>query len=296
MKKKIHPLRWILLAAGIIAVVGLTGMNVYSLYTLRSSSIESESQSKKIQIAEFADRIRHRFFEPFIGLGSNNMETLEQTFLETGQFPEKTMRLIYQASKDSIFQNIYYIPANSDACGDLSELLMYNATDKKFKPTTNYSTIVCDGMGIARTRMKALIEDYQYNNKVLFDTHRSMVIALVNQNGQSIIGYLTMPINRPFMVDEYLQPALTETFGAESNSALNVWLRNWTNSEIIASSNPAVSYTPDNIQIEQQFPDFFDDWRLYASINEKSVIASSRPSLLSNLIVLGAAFIFLIGQ
>lgn len=272
-------------------------MNVYSLYTLRNSSIESEQKSKKIQVAEFADRIRYRFIQPFQanGLASSDMESLEQTFERTGQFSEETMEIIYKASQDSIFNAIYYLPASSQACRNQEKLLQFSPQAKQFQPTPNYSSVVCDGLGIARTRMNTIIEGYQYNNKVLFDTNRSMVIALVNQTNQTFFGYLAMPINQSYMVDNYLQPKLKEAFGAESQSGLNVWLRNWTNGQIIASSNPKVELDRNKLEIIQQFPDFFDDWRLYASYSENSLVASSRPSLLTNLIILGAAFIFLVG-
>lgn len=294
MKKKISSLRWILLAAGIITVVGLTGMNVYSLYTLRNSSIESERNTQKLQVAEFADRIRYRFFQPFDGLGSLDMSVVEQTFQQTGQFSENATEIIYNASQDSIYRNIYYIPVDSDACRTQGEILQFQTETARFTGTTSYPHIVCDGMGIARTRMR-MIEDYRYNNKVLFDTHRSMVVALVNQTTGSVFGFLAMPINQKYMVDGYLKPTLKERFGVESNSGLNVWLRNWTNGEVIAASNPDLKFNPDKYEFRQQFPDFFDDWLLYASVNENSALASSQPSLWTNLIVLGAAFIFLIG-
>jgi hypothetical protein len=295
MKPKIKSLRWVLLAAGIIVVVGLTAMNVYSLYTLRNSSIETARQSNKIQIAEFADRIRYRFFEAFDGMRSVNMDTLETSLRKTGQLTEQAHELIYKASKDSIFADIYFNPSSSDACTKNAAIQKFNPDIKEFEPDTDYPQTVCDGLGIARTRMNALIEEYQYNNKVIFDTHRSMVIALVNQKTQEVIGYLAMPINREFMVKDYLQPKLAEAFGPDTNSVLDVWLRNWTNGQVIASSEAGVRFDSDAIEYEQQFPDLFDDWRLYAAVNAGGVITAARPSMWTNMIVLAAAFIFLVG-
>ncbi len=295
MKTKMKSLRWVLLAAGIIVVVGLTAMNVYSLYTLRNSSLETARQSNKIQIAEFADRIRYRFFEAFDGMRSVDMDTLETVLRKSGQLTEQANELIYRASQDSIFADIYFIPASSDACTNNAVIQKYNPEVKKFEPKRDYPSTVCDGLGIARTRMNALIEEYQYTNKVIFDTHRSMVIALVNQNTQGLIGYLAMPINREFMVKDYLQPKLVEAFGPNTNSVLNVWLRNWTNGQVIASSEAGVRFDPDKIEYEQQFPDLFDDWRLYAAINAGAGITAARPSMWTNMIALAAAFIFLVG-
>lgn len=298
MKRKIKSLRWTLLAAGIIVVVGLTAMNVYSLYALRNSSIETEQQAKKIQVAEFADRVRYRFFKTLQenSLGGWDMANVEETFQATGQFPESARTAIYQASKDSIFKNIYYLPADAEACQNGKEVLRFQPQTKTFTLVSDSPNVVCDGMEIARTRMKMLMDDdYKFNNKVLFDTHRSMVVALVNQDSRHVFGYLAMPINQHYMINNYLQSQMAETFGQGAESKLNIWLRNWTNGDIIASSSPDMDYNPDQIEFIQQFPDFFDDWRLYASFDETSNLASSGPSLLTNLILLGAAFIFLVG-
>lgn len=298
MKRKIKSLRWALLAAGIIVVVGLTAMNVYSLYALRNRSIESDQQAKKIQVDEFADRIRYRFIKTLQenGLAAWDMAKVESTFQTTGHFPKNAVETIYEASKDSIFQNIYYIPANSGNCQTDTQVLQFSSQSKSFSAVNDPPEVVCNSMEIARTRMKILMADnYQFNNKVLFDTHRSMIVALVNQNSRNVFGYLALPLNQQYMIEDYLQPQIAETFGPNAESQLNIWLRNWTNENIIASSNPNVQFVADQTDFVQQFPDFFDDWRLYVSFDEMGVLASTRPSLLANLVLLGAAFIFLVG-
>jgi signal transduction histidine kinase len=288
-------MQWVLLAAGITAVLGLTAMNVYSLYTLRNSSIESERKSKQIQVAEFADQVRYRFLYPFNGLGSENMETLEENYRQDGQFPEGFRDIMYKASKDSIFEHIYYIPASSQACQNQEELLIFEEENRQFAETTRYKPAICEGFGIAQTRMKALINEYRFNNKVLFDTNRGIYIALINQSNRSVFGYLAMPIDKQYMINGFLKPILKEKFGQGESPALTVWLRDWTIDEIIASSDSSKTYNRDEIQFRQEFPDLFDYWRLYASVNEESFTAAARPSLLLNLSILGVALIFLIG-
>jgi signal transduction histidine kinase len=295
MKSKISSLQWILLIIGITAVVGLTAMNVYSLFTLRKSSVESQRQSKKLELAEFAERIRYRFIKPFRGLGSLENKHIEQTFENTGQLPKKANNIISKAASDSIFKAIYYIPAHSKSCERHESLLRYNADGNHFYPTSHYSESICDGLGIARTRMKNLIHDYRFNDKVLFDTHRSMIIALVNPLENNVIAYLAMPLNQQFMVKHYLQPQLIKAFGKGTDSELNVWLRDWTNGRVIASSDPPASFHHDKIQFRQQFSDFFNNWALYASFNKGVIAASSQRSLWFNLGILAAAFILLIG-
>jgi signal transduction histidine kinase len=293
--KRYGSLRWILLAAGVITILGLTGMNVYSLYALKENSIESARENKKLQIAEFADRIRYRFFKKFHGLSSSDIKRLEEHYQETKTFTSEITKLLDKAAADSIYNGIYFVPSGTDVCQELDPILKYNAIDQQFVRNSNYTEVVCDGMGIARTQMKSLISDYQYNNKIIFDSHRSVTIALVNPYEQSIFGYLIMPFNQNFLRDSYLPRKLTEKFGTSEQSGMNVWLRNWTNNEIIASSNPNATYKRKKIQFEQNFPDFFDYWKIEVAFTDKSAVVASNASFIKSIIILGAAMLLLLG-
>ncbi|NBC04482.1 MAG: sensor histidine kinase, partial [Bacteroidetes bacterium] len=63
--KQSNTLRWFFLGVGILAVIALTGLNVYSLYALRESTIDSAKENRKVQLEEFTEAIRHRFYSPF---------------------------------------------------------------------------------------------------------------------------------------------------------------------------------------------------------------------------------------
>ncbi|MGD8748069.1 MAG: HAMP domain-containing sensor histidine kinase [Balneolaceae bacterium] len=293
--KRYGSLRWFLLATGVIAILGLTGMNVYSLYALKKNTLESTQENKKLQIAEFTDKIRYRFFESLFGLGSSDIKRLEKNFNATGQFNSQVNALLDKAAKDSIYDAIYFIPSDSDVCHEHANILKYDASSHRFQKTPQYSEVVCDGMGIARTQMKSLINQYKYNNKIIFDSHRSITIVLVTPSNHSIFGYLTMPINQNFLRNRYLPRKLADRFGHPENSGMNVWLRDWTSNQIIASSNPTAKYDRKKIQYEQNFPDFFDYWKLEVSFTETPTVAASNASLFKNLVVLGAAMILLLG-
>lgn len=295
MKKNFSTIRWILLAAGIAAILGLTGMNVYSLYALRNQTVESQKENKKLQVAEFADKARNRFRVPFHGLGSKDIEKLEDTFNKTGQFTDDVLEVIRNASADSIYQGIYYIPANSTNCRDRDLFLKYSHEDGRFVKSEGDKEIICDGMGMARTRMKVLMEEYNFNNKVIFDTHRSMTIALVNLSENSVFGYLTMPTNMEYLTNTYLHSALEDRFGDRENSGVTVWLRDWTKEKTVASSDPGIAYDPQRVQFTQKFPDLFDDWTLAVAFTTDPMVAASNKSLFKNMIVLGAAFFLLMG-
>lgn len=291
--KRYGSLRWILLTIGVVAILGLTGMNVYSLYELQENTIESSRENKKLHIAEFSDKIRYRFFNKFIGLGSIDINRLQNYHQQSGQFTPEVTSLLHNASTDSIYENIYFIPSGSDACQKQRPILKF--TNKKFIQTTDYNSVVCDGMGIARTQIKSLLDDYQYNNKVLFDSHRSITIVLITPSNQEVFGYLVMPFNQDFLRNSYLPKTLNKRFSSDQHNGMNVWVRDWTNNEIIASSNPQAEYEREQIQFVQKFPDFFDYWKVEVSFTDASAIAASNNSLIRNLIVLVAAMLLLLG-
>lgn len=293
--KRYGSLRWILLTAGVIAILGLTGMNVYSLYALHKNTLESDRENKKLQISEFTDKIRYRFFEKLFGLGSSDIKRLENHFRETGQFNSQVTKYLDKAAADSIYDGIYFIPAGSNTCRDHKSILKYNKSNNRFSRDQKYNEVICDGMGIARTQMKSLIDQYNYNNKILFDSHRSITIVLITPSNHSIFGYLTMPINQNFLRNQYLPKKLAEKFGNPQKSGMNVWLRDWTTNSVIASSNPDATYNRKKIQYEQNFPDFFDYWKLEVSFTDTPTVAASNASLFKNLVVLCSAVILLLG-
>lgn len=293
--KRYDTLRWVLLAAGVFAILGLTGMNVYSLYALHENTLESDRKNKKLQIAEFSDKLRYRFYKPFYGLGSIDIGRLKSHFEKNGQLTDNVQKLLKQSSSDAIYTDIYFIPSDSDVCQNQGPILKYHAGKNKLLPDSTYPDAVCDGMGIARTQVQSLVTDYRYNNKIIFDAHRSISIALVNSSENSIFGYLTMPFNQHFLTEYYLPKKLIEKFGNPNESGMKVWLRDWTNNRILASSDTSSIYQRDKIQFEQKFPDFFDYWKLEVAFTDTPTVAASKASLVKNLIVLVAAVLLLLG-
>lgn len=295
MLKKYLSLRWILLGTAILAILGLTAMNVFSLYRLHQTTIQSDLENRKLQISEFTDKVHHRFFEPYKGLSKLDIDHVQQTFTNTGRFSKELHHYIENASADPIFTDIYFNPQGARPCQNKSSILRYDGGQEKFVPVSDYSEFVCDGLGIARTRMKVLIDEYRYNNKPIFDTHYSMTIALVNLESQEIFGYITMLINQDYLVQEYLQKELVDRFGNPDSSGVVIWLRDWTVEETVASTDTSLAYDDDRVQYKQSFPDFFDNWTLKVAFTESPTIAASNASLIKNFLVLGGAVVILLG-
>lgn len=294
MKLQISSPRWFLLAAGIIAIICLTGLNVYSLLELQEKSISSNKENKELQVLEFADRVRDRFVVPFRGLPRHNMEQIQREFNRTGGFSDKIKEYFVEAASDSIFTDLYFKPEDGTSCHDAETMLKFDVESREFIPVEHYESLVCEGMEYSRTRMRSLIDDYAYNNKAFFDTHRSMTLALVNLSDQSIFGYFTLPIDQYVLRNEYLPVELKRRFGGPEDG-LNVWIRDRTNNEIIAS-NTDEKFRFDRGDIWQRFPEVFNDWTLTAQLTTNTAIAASNASLVKNLLVLGAAVLFLLGS
>jgi len=289
--------RLLLFSIGLIAVVTLTGMNVYSLFELRESTIEAAHDHKRNQIDEFTSQVRYRFFEPFRGIRKLDITWLENHFHTHHNFPEVFNDVISLASEDSIFGEIYYSPDQHDVCLNPDDpIYRFNPLTERFEPIPMVSRLVCDGMGLARSRMRVLIDDYRWNNKATFDTHRSMTLSMIDPEERRVIGHLTFLINRDYLINDYLAGQLQQLFGPAGTTGVAVWLRDFMQEEILASSDVSIPYSRDlQIDIRQRFPDLLDNWVLHAQIIDSPTVAASNASLHRNLIVLGTAVLVLFG-
>jgi signal transduction histidine kinase len=288
-------LQWILFSVGIIAVLTLTAVTVFSLFTLRKNSIANQRQAKKLQVSDFVDQIKHRLDKPFHKFYEINTTNLQRSFKNSKRFPQKATTILTRVSQDSLYKNIYYDPAGSGACINHKPIYRFNPQAQKFEATMDYPSLACRGIFLALTRMQSIITTYRFNYNSFFDAERSRNIALIDQRKNQVIGYLSIPIDQQYFINDYLQPLLKTTFGKQSNSGLTVWLRDWTNGHVVASSNPDAKFHYRRGEFSQPFHNIFENWKLYVSINETSLAATTKHVFWISLIVLIVAFIFLIG-
>lgn len=290
-------LRLLFFGIGITAVFVLTGMNVYSLYQLRESTIEAAYDHKRNQLDDFTNHVRYRFFQPFRGIRKLDIGYLQAYREKHGHFPDNFMEVVAQADRDSIFGEIYYAPDSPDPCIDpTATLYQYDAASGSFRPQEESVELVCDGMGLARSRMRVLIDDYRWNNKSTFDTHRSMTLSMIDSDRRKVNGHLTFLIDRDYLIGKVLEPGLQEKFGSSSESGVAVWLLDYMQEEILARSDDELPYSRDlQIDLRQRFPDLLDNWILHASLVDSPTVLASNASLRRNLIVLLMALAALIG-
>lgn len=295
--KQSNTLRWFFLSIGILAVIAITGLNVYSLYALRESTIESEKENRKVQLEEFTDALRHRFYYPFRGISKLDMTHMQQSWNETGNFPLHFREVLMDAIDDSLFSDIYYTPDERIGCWHPDQYVYkFVQSSSSFVADPNVPKEACDGIGISKTRMNTVsLQNYRWNTRVEFDAHRSMTLALINIEEQKIIGHINFLINKDYLLNNVMKPKLKAKIGTPEESGIVVWLRDWMQDEILLSSDDNHTFERGKVDIRQRFPDLLDNWVLYASFLESPSVAATKASVNRSFVLLGIAVFILFG-
>lgn len=295
--KRYLRLRWILFSLAILAIFGLTAMNIYSLYALHETNVSATIDNQKNQLADFGYTVRNRFRSPVEGIWRLNMEQLDEEFTTKQPLNVALAQILKTASEDSIYEGIYFVYPDFAECGiDNGRVFKFDAISMDLLEAESYPEVVCDGFGLARTRMRVLLNDYRWNTKVVFDTNRSMTVALINPRGHNVVGYFNFTISQDHLVNEFLATELTETFGSPEESGMTIWLHDWLRNEVLATNGSTTDYDRRNVQFIQRFPDLLDNWNLKVSFDENSTITASKATLTRNLIVLGGGVFFLVAS
>lgn len=297
---KLKNVRAISFGIGLLAVITLTAMNIYSLYELRESSIESAKENKRSHIDEFAREVTGHFYGPLRELrkfGDGGVGHFQKIYNETGALPSKFRRVLRTVQEDPIFSEIYFTPHTADHCIDFTQpMFRYNPESNNMDRVDMVPEVVCDGIGLARSRVRTMIDEFRWDNRVTFDLHRSMTISLINLSDDTIFGHLNFVIDRDYLVNEFFPKKLEEKFGKADESGIFVWMIDDVPSNIISSSDPDYDI-PDwrERDIRQRFPDLPENWILNAKFIDSPTIAASNASWIRNLLVLGTAVFALIG-
>jgi signal transduction histidine kinase len=295
--KRFLRLRWILFSMAILAIVGLTAMNIYSLYALHETNVSATIDNQKNQLADFGYTVRNRFRVPVEGIWRLNMEQLDEEFSSKQPLNNALAEILKTATFDPIYGGIYFIYPDFVECGtDNGSVYTFSSNEMDLIETDSFPEEVCDGFSLARTRMRVLINDYRWNTKVVFDTHRSMTVALINPRGHDVVGYFNFTIKQDYLVKEFIKRELIETFGPPQQSGMTIWLHDWLKNEVLASNDDSSEYDRRTVQFIQRFPDLLDNWNLKVSFDENSTITASKSSLTRNLIVLGGGVFFLVAS
>lgn len=295
--KKSNTTRWFFFGIAILAVLALTAMNIYSLYALRDSTIESAKENRKFQLEEYTNHTWHHFAKPFRGIRNLDMADLENSWQTSGSFPDHFNLVLFEALEDSLFSDIYFVPHHLNGCYKPDyPVYKFNYQSGHFITSFDVPKEVCDGFGISVSGLNTIsLDEYRFNNRLSFDAHRTMTTALINLDNQSVLGHISFVVNRDYLLYNILQPTLKSNFGNSKEAGMVVWLRDWMQDEVLLASSDKIPYSRDVVDIRERFPGFLDNWTLHAAFLESPVVSATQASLNRNLIVLGFAVFVLFG-
>ena len=293
-----RAIRWTLLMLGLFAVIALTGMNVYSLYDIRDRVAESETERQIKKVDEITQKVWNVLYQPFRSLTKLDLEPIETSLNRTGTFPSNIEETLKDIAGNKLFTSIYYTPEAADPCVDNTPVYTYNTRTFEMEQTQTYSSLLCNGVGLIRTKARIQVNDfnYRFNNIVEFDTHRSMNIGLLNLTENRVIGYFTFIINKEYVVNDLIASLVTDYFEPSSKSGNVVWLHDWVKNEVLVSSDPSIDFDYDLVDHRKRFRgDMFDNWNLKVAFLTPPITTAYQNSFVKNLIVLGCAVLFLLG-
>lgn len=288
------PVRWILFGFALIAILGIAGMNIYYFNQFQENSQSILIENKKEQVSEFSFEVRHRFLNISRKISKVDMTQISYSGELKNAYPEQLLVLLKEVRNDALFTDMYLLKPQSEPCNGDSIIQMKE--DGSLEIVSSYPEVVCDGIGLAKTRMKVLQGDYKWTTKTIFDTHRSMNVALIDPNSRSIVGYVTMLINSDYLLNEVMKPKLVEAFGSESESGVNLWVYDWVRGEVLVTNNDSVEYNRQNIDYFDKFPSMFDNWSIRADVQEQQQLAGIERDFIRNMLILGLAVFVLLGS
>ncbi len=290
-------LRWLLLMLGLVAIIALTGMNVFSLYDIRERVTESESDRQLKKAEEITNLVQEEIYQPFNKLNDINSE--EEASLENNtQLSNRLEQILTDLAENPYTSAIYYTPAAADPCQPETPVYYFNKTEGLMEKTTIYSSLVCDGVGLIRSATRIQINnfDLRWRSMIEFDAHRSMNIGLINLTENRVIGYFTFILDENAIVEKLISPLINQYFGGEENSGTAVWLHDHKRDIILTSNNPEVDFNLDLVDNRVRFPRFFEEWILKVAFINPQVTSAYQETFRKNIIVLGFAVLFLLGS
>lgn len=291
-------IRYLLLGLGFAAVIALTGMNVYSLYDIRDKMTLGVEERQIALVEDIIQDVRREIYSPFSGLNKIELEPVEYSISQSGQFPPQIQEKIEAAAASPLFTGIYYTPADIDPCADDSQIYAYSYAENQLERTGSYPAILCDGVGLARTKARIELNsfNYRWNNNIEFDAHRTMNIGFINLKENRVIGYLTTTLDKDYIVDDMIQPLMMKYFNPDSAGGTVLWLHDWANDVVLATNDPSVPYNFEIVDKRQRFgTSMFENWNIKVAFLDNPLATAYNDTLIKNLVVLGFAVLFLVG-
>lgn len=271
-------------------------MNVYTLYEVRDTLIEGEQKKQIALLDEIALNVRRTIYRPYRGFNTLELEPIKGSLELNGQFPEQIREKLVQVAESPVFNGVYYTPADIDPCIEGSRVYELDRGSTLLSLTYNYPQILCDGVGLVRTKARIELNnfDYRWNTNTEFDAHRSMNIGFINLHENSVIGYLTAIIDQSYLIEEVIAPEIQQYFDSSKTTSV-VWLHDWANDVVLATNNNKIPFEIEEVQKRVDFGRMFENWNLKIAFLDNASVKLYNATFTKNIIVLGFSAILLLG-
>jgi len=271
-------------------------MNVYTLYEVRDTLIEGEQKKQIALLDEIALNVRRTIYRPYRGFNTLELEPIKGSLEQNGQFPEQIREKLVQVAESPVFNGVYYTPADIDPCIEGSRVYELDRGSTLLSLTDNYPQILCDGVGLVRTKARIELNnfDYRWNTNTEFDAHRSMNIGFINLHENSVIGYLTAIIDQSYLVEEVIAPEIQQYFDSSKTTSV-VWLHDWANDVVLATNNNKIPFEIVEVQKRVGFGRMFENWNLKIAFLDNASVKLYNATFTKNIIVLGFSAFLLVG-
>jgi signal transduction histidine kinase len=297
--KKYSSFRIILLAMGIVAILALTGMNLYSLYALHVSTVNSSVERQRDQLEDLVLGVRARMWQPVTKLWQSNIGALEESLDMASDSSTVLYDVMNRVDEDPLYRSAYFVKADMEPCqreNGVYPVHFFDAAADEFRPSREVPDYICDGITLAQTRMRVLAPDFKWTVRFIFDSSRTLTAALFNTERREIIGYLSLDINEDYLVNEIIGRELLMRFGTLEESGVSVWLDNWSKREMVVSNSENASGFTREWDYIQRFPNMLEDWNIKMRYVEAPEVAASRAALIRNISLLAVAVFLLLGS
>lgn len=293
--KKTNRRRWLLLGLGVLSILGLTLMNVFSLWEVHKLSVETSEDTKRAQLRQVRLEVGERVYKDVRKLWQMDMAKVEEYMLENRRLPDSLMQIISSVGNDSLYERVYFTDRVLPVCESGGPMMAFHKESQQLEWVTQYPGYICDGLELVRTKTKTLLTgDYRWFTKTEWDGNRTMNIALVNTEKQTVVGYLAIELNTRWLLEHVVTNILEREFGPNSESGMTVWVRDWLRDEIVATNNINMAYDASNIDVRERFT--FENWQFQAVINNSPTILAANNQFIGNLIFLGVAVLLLLSS
>lgn len=271
-------------------------MNVYTLYEVRDTLIEGEQKKQIALLDEIALNVRRTIYRPYRGFNTLELEPIKGSLEQNGQFPEQIREKLVQVAESPVFNGVYYTPADIDPCIEGSRIYELDRGSTLLSLTDNYPQILCDGVGLVRTKARIELNnfDYRWNTNTEFDAHRSMNIGFINLHENSVIGYLTAIIDQSYLIEEVIAPEIQQYFDSSKTTSV-VWLHDWANDVVLATNNNKIPFEIEEVQKRVGFGRMFENWNLKIAFLDNASVKLYNATFTKNIMVLGFSAFLLVG-